>query len=100
MNSKLQLFIDTFIREHADKDPDFGYNLSVGCDLDVITADRLVKKLIELDQHRIYEMILERAQDLIDERIDEVEEEDRKEHGLETYIDSKHGDILISRVRI
>lgn len=98
MNNQIKSFVDNFIRDHAHKDIDFGYDLAVGCDLSKNIQDDLIKSLLNLDYKTIREIILDHAQCLIDERLSFIENEDRVSNGLVKRVDPINGEIFWNKV--
>jgi hypothetical protein len=77
MNQQLISYIDNnIIREYAIKTSD-GYSLHI-VDLDEHEKSNLIDRLFSHDPI-LKELILDRAQELINERIEEVEAEDNQE---------------------
>jgi hypothetical protein len=93
MNTRLKSFIDNFIRENIKGDMRFGYGLHVECDISKAIQDELIKVISELDSDSVRKVILDHAQNLIDERMPIVESEDRYEIRLSKYVDRINGEV-------
>lgn len=91
MNKSLTSYIENnIIREYATKTVD-GYSLDVS-DLDSHEKNNLVDWLFTHDEI-IKELILDRAQELIDQRISFVESKDRYNNGYVPSIDKINGEV-------
>ncbi|HWY33431.1 MAG TPA: hypothetical protein VNX68_02220 [Nitrosopumilaceae archaeon] len=96
MNKPIKSFIEKFIRDNANKDNQFGYDLSTKHDLSIDAQNELIRGLIKLDKENLRQLILDHAQTLIDERILIVEAEDRYDSGLIAKIDPINGEVTFS----
>lgn len=98
MNNQVKSFIENFIRENAKKDILQGYDLHAYCDLSRDDQDELISNLLNLDQENIRDIILDHAQNLIDERMPFIETEDRYEKGFISQVDPINGEITLSKL--
>lgn len=96
MNKPIKYFIEKFIRDNANKDINYGYDLSTKHDLSPQLQDELIQALIKLDRESLRQLILDHAQNLIDERMPIVEAEDRYESGLIGKVDPINGEVFFS----
>ena len=93
MNQQLKSYIEDFIRDNAHKDIQSGYDLNTNCDLSKYVQDELIKNLIKLDRKDIRSLILDHAQNLIDQRILFVENQDRYSNGFLPTMDPINGEL-------
>lgn len=93
MKKEIKSFIETFIRQHAKGDLNFGYDLSTHCDIPEDIQNNLLRTLSIIDREKVRELLLDHAQQLIDKRMPIVEAEDRYETGLIKRIDRINGEI-------
>jgi hypothetical protein len=96
MDRSLSSYIDNnLIREHAQKTKD-GYSLHI-VDLNNHEQENLLSWLFNHDYH-VKELILDRAQELINERIPFVESKDNYANGLYPTHDKQTGEVNWSKV--
>ncbi len=98
MKKDLRLFIENFIRENAKKDIESGYDLATRFDLSKKLQDELVRSIIFLDGDSIRDLILDHAQNLIDERMPIVETADLYAKGYMPSIDPINGEVVFNKV--
>lgn len=89
MNRETERYIDMIIHENAMEDG-FSYNLMVN-DLTKFEQDGLVTYLLNKDPES-REIMLDRVQDLINERIDLLYCEDKYQAGKKPLIDKINGE--------
>lgn len=89
MNRETERYIDMIIRDNAKEDG-FSYSLMID-DLSKFEQDGLVTYLLSKDPES-REMILERVQDLINERIDLIYCEDKYQAGKRPIVDRINGE--------
>lgn len=91
MNKKLTSYIDkNIISQHAYKSRD-GYSLQV-CDLEENEKLHLLERMLKHDS-LTSELLLDRMQDLINERIPFVEARENISRGLRPIHDSQTGEV-------
>ena len=98
MNKSIKSFIEKFIRQYAKKDNQFGYELSTNCDISLTTQEELIAGLIKFDRDTVRDMMLDHAQNLIDERLPIVESHDRYDQGLIGKVDQINGELTFHRI--
>lgn len=92
MNKKTQKYVDLcLIDEYADKDFTYGYSLDV-TSLPTHEQENFLDFLFENDEV-MKEIVLDRMQELIEQRIPWVESQDKYDAGFKPIVDQNNGEV-------